>query len=82
MEKETKRMLLRILDTLQEQQSAIRALQTSVTPSSRSFRDGIADRIERIAQEVRGRECFTIDWIALCDKGWATRDSGRDEPSV
>ena len=82
MEKETKRTLLRILDTMQEQQSAIRALQISTAPSTRSFKDGIAERIERIAQEVRGRECFTLDWTALCDKGWATRDSTKDEPFV
>jgi signal transduction histidine kinase len=80
-EKETKRMLQRILDTMQEQQSAIRTLQSSITPPTRSSRDGIADRIERIAQEVRGRESFTVEWAALCDRGLATRNSERDEPT-
>jgi hypothetical protein len=81
-EKETKRMLLRILDTMQEQQSAIRVLQTSITPSTHNFRDGIADRIERIAQEVRGRGSFAVEWDALCDRGLATRNSERDEPTT
>lgn len=82
MEKETKRILQRILDTMQEQQSAIRALQTSITPSTRNFKDGISDRIERIAQEVRGRESFTVEWAALCDRGLAARNSERDEPTM
>ena len=81
MEKETKRMLLRILDTIQEQQSAMRELQTHITPSTRNSRDGIADRIQRIAQEVRGRGSFAVEWDALCDRGLATRHSERNDPS-
>ena len=80
MEKETKRMLLRILDTIQEQQSAIRELQTHLTPSTRNSRDGIADRIERIAKEVRERGSFAVEWDALCDRGLATRNSERKDP--
>jgi signal transduction histidine kinase len=79
-EKETKRMLLRILDTIQEQQSAIRELQTHLTPSTRNSRDGIADRIERIAKEVRERGGFAVEWDALCDRGLATRNSERKDP--
>ena len=80
MEKETKRMLLRILDTMKEQQSAIRELQTHITPSTRNSRDGIADRIERIDQEVKGRGSFALEWDALCDRGLATRNSERNDP--
>jgi hypothetical protein len=80
MEKETKRTLQRILDTMIEQQSAIRALQGSITPSTRNSTDGIADRIERIAQEVSGQGSFELEWDALCDRGLATRNSERDQP--
>jgi hypothetical protein len=79
-EKETKRILLRLLDTIQEQQSAIRELQTHITPSTRNSKDGIEDRIERIAKEVRGRGSFAVEWDALCDRGLATRNSERSDP--
>jgi signal transduction histidine kinase len=79
-EKETKRTLQRILDTMQEQQSEIRALRSSVKPSSRNFRDGLADRIERMVQDVSKQKTFSLEWDALCDRGLATRHSGDDDP--
>jgi len=81
-EKETKRMLLRILDTLQEQQSAIHSLRTKITPSTSNFLDGIADRINRMSQEVKGCGSFEVEWDALCDRGLATRNSERGDAGV
>jgi hypothetical protein len=48
MEKETKRILLSILETMKEQQGRYPV-------------DGLADRIERIAHQVRDLEYFTIE---------------------
>lgn len=79
-EKETKRILQLILETMKEQQITIRSLQGSVAPAARNFQDGIADRIERIARDLARRDCFTLEWNALADKGWATKESKTDEP--
>lgn len=73
MEKETKRTLQKMLEIMREQQNAIRNLQLSATPSTRSFEDGIADRIERITNEVSERASFEIDWARLCDRHYAAR---------
>jgi|HubBroStandDraft_1064217.scaffolds.fasta_scaffold1245903_1 signal transduction histidine kinase len=80
MEKETKRTLQRILDTMREQQSEIRALRNSATSPARKFEDGIADRIERMVQDVSKHKSFSLEWDALCDRGLATRHSGDDDP--
>jgi hypothetical protein len=61
MEKETKRILQLVLETMKDQQNAIRALEHETWGSTRTFSDGIADRIERIAQRVRDLECLTTD---------------------
>jgi hypothetical protein len=74
MEKETKRTFQRLLEIIQEQQEAIRQLQRKATPSTRSFRDELADRIERISDQVSERRSFTFDWNRLCDRHYATRD--------
>lgn len=81
MEKETKRTLQRILDTLLEQQSEIRALRNRTATSLRDS-DGIADRIERMVQEVSKLKSFSLEWDALCDRGLATRHSGEDDPAT
>jgi signal transduction histidine kinase len=67
MEKETKRAFQRLLEIIEEQQKAIRALQASAMPSTSSSEDGLAKRIERIAAEIRDRESFEIDWRRMCD---------------
>jgi uncharacterized protein Yka (UPF0111/DUF47 family) len=61
MEKETKRILQLVLETMKDQHNAIRALEHEVWGSSRTFSDGIADRIERIAKQVRDSERFTAE---------------------
>lgn len=75
MEKETKRYLLRILDTMLEQERSIQALARKVMPSSSISSDSVENRIERMAQEVGKLECFSINWTALCEKRLATRVS-------
>jgi hypothetical protein len=80
MEKETKRALQLILETMREQQGEIRALRNSATLPSRNFGDGIADRIERMVQDVSKHKSFSLEWDALCDRGLATRHSGDDDP--
>lgn len=74
MEKETKRIFQKMLEIIQEQQTAIRSLQNKAVPSTRRFEDGIADRIGRITDEVSKRESFTMDWARLCDRHYATRN--------
>jgi signal transduction histidine kinase len=81
-EKETKRTLQRILDTLQEQQSEIRALQNTARSSARNLGDGVADRIDRIVQDVSKLKSFSLEWDALCERGLATRHSGEDDPAT
>jgi hypothetical protein len=61
MEKETKRILQLVLETMKDQHNAIRALEHEAWGSTRTFSDGIADRIERIAKQVRDLECFAAD---------------------
>jgi hypothetical protein len=73
MDKETKRTFQKMLEIIQEQQTAIRYLQQNATPSSRKFSDGLADRIDRIAKEVSERQAFEIDWARLCDRHYAVR---------
>ena len=74
MDKETKRTFQRMIEIMQEQQAAIRYLQGNTTPSMRKSEDGLADRIEAIFGEVSRRESFTIDWVRLCDRHYASRD--------
>lgn len=78
MEKETKRTLQKILDTMLEQQSEIRALRARSIASAGNIGDGIADRIERMVQDVSKQKSFSLEWDALCDRGLATRHSGDD----
>jgi len=73
MEKETKRTLQRMLEIMQEQQNAIAHLQRNANPANRKFSDGLADRIERIAEDVSKRESFEMDWARLCDRHYAAR---------
>ena len=73
MDKETKRTFQKMLEIIQEQQTAIRYLQQNATPSSRKFSDGLADRIDRIAKEVSEHQAFEIDWARLCDRHYAAR---------
>jgi len=73
MEKETKRTLQKMIEIIQEQQNAIQTLQQNAKPSSRRYKNGLADRIERIAEEVSERESFEIDWRRLCDRQYAIR---------
>ena len=73
MEKETKRALQNLLEIVREQQNAIRALQHKALPPTRDFIDGMAERIERIADEVGKSESFEIDWARLCDRHYAAR---------
>ncbi len=80
MEKETKRTLQKILETILEQQSEIRALQNGAMPSSRDSADVLVDRIEGMVQDVSKEKCFSLEWDALCDRGLATRHSGEDDP--
>jgi hypothetical protein len=73
MEKETKRTFQKMIEIIQEQQRAIQTLQHNAIPSSRTFKDGLADRIERIAEEIGERESFEVDWRRLCDRHYAAR---------
>ncbi len=82
MEKETKRALQLILETMLEQQSEIRALRSSAKSSPRNTVDGIADRIDRMVQDVSKQKSFSLEWNALCDRGLATRHSGEDDPAA
>ncbi len=61
MEKETKRILQLVLETMNEQQKEIHALQQRMLRTNGICSDGIADRIERIAQQVRDVECSPSD---------------------
>ncbi len=61
MGKETKRILQLVLETMKDQHNAIRALEHDAWGSSRTFTDGIVDRIERITQQLRDLECFAAD---------------------
>lgn len=82
MEKETKRALQRLIEVIQEQQKAIRVLQTNATPSTQEFRDGLADRLERMAADVRDRESFEIDWRRMCDLHIATKGAKGGEGTM
>ena len=56
MEVEILRTLQRVLDTMKDQHDAIRALEDHAWGPSRTFSDGIKDRIERMEEEVRRLE--------------------------
>lgn len=73
MEKEAKRTLQKIIEIVQEQQQTIHALQRKVSPANSKSADALADRIERIASEVNGRQSFEFDWARLCDRHYAAR---------
>jgi len=73
MEKETKRALQNILQILTEQQRAIAALREKLPSTHARSDDGIADRVERVAEEVSKRQSFEIDWGRLCDRHYAKR---------
>jgi signal transduction histidine kinase len=73
MEKETKRALQRMIEIIQEQQTEIRTLQRNASPTKRRPDDGLADRIERIAQEVAKLQSFDLDWRRLCDRHYADK---------
>ena len=57
MEKEILRILQLALETMKDQHNAIRALEHKAWGPAQTFSDGIEDRIERIAQQVRDLEC-------------------------
>jgi signal transduction histidine kinase len=73
MEKETKRALQNLLQIVREQQDAIRDLHLRARSSTRESTDGVAQRIERIAEEVAERESFEMDWARLCDRHYAAK---------
>ena len=52
-EQEVLRFIQEILETMNEQTNAILALEHQAWGSNRTFSDGVKDRIERIAQQVR-----------------------------
>jgi len=74
MEKETKRVVQKMLEILQEQQESIQELQRKARPSVHNIDDGLARRIERIAHEVGERASYEIDWVRLCDRHYAARN--------
>lgn len=84
MEKETKRALQRLIEIVQEQQKAIRILQTNVTPSTSALHDhdGLTDRLVRIAADIRDRESFEIDWRRMYDLQIATKGTKGGEGAV
>ncbi len=51
MDKETKRIFLLVLETMKDQNNAIRALEHDIWGQAHTFTDGIADRIDRVAQQ-------------------------------
>ena len=61
MERETKRILQLVLETMKDQHNAIRALENEARGATCTFSDGVGDRIERVAQQVRDLECFETD---------------------
>jgi signal transduction histidine kinase len=73
MEKETKRTLQRMIEIMQEQHNEIRTLQRKTAPRGSKLDDGLADRIERIAQEVAEQQSFEFDWGRLCDRHYAMK---------
>lgn len=58
MEIEILRNLQLVLETMKDQDNAIRALEYELWEGRRTFSDGRADRIERIAHQVRQLEAF------------------------
>jgi hypothetical protein len=72
MEKETKRALQNILEILREQQETISTLRDN-TRRSHSSKDGVADRIRRVSDEVSERQSYEFDWLRLCDRHYAKR---------
>jgi hypothetical protein len=73
MEKETKRILQKMIEIIQEQQEAILALQHNARPSARRFEDGLGQRIGRITQQVANLQSFEFDWNRLCDRHYAAK---------
>jgi len=73
MEKETKRALQRMIEIIQEQQTEIRHFAGNASPTKRRPDDGLADRIERIAQKSLSCNHLTLTGVDFANRHYADK---------